>query len=297
MNIDLTDNPVRLSMKIARVCDPYTAVLYSALLEGSKNGIAEVSKTELSKITNIPKRSLTTKITKLSELGLINVELENGNVTRYHVKNIFEDAASEQPPAKISRQEQEPEPVSEPAKKVKKSHGYQVPYFVMLDNIGSDLASECPKSDDDIKGYERNTEKCTIPEEWAFSNYPAMVEDALKYLAYYSDIERREYKKFVAEVCTCLAEAICNGRKGNTHSVEPVVIIRRINEIIHDDNYSFGQWLHDFGAKYDDYLRGHAETIYNKHNFLKTCAVNYLTEHRAGVMPEFTEFDNRKDWL
>ena len=119
-----------------------------------------------------------------------------------------------------------------------------------------------------------------------------MVEDALKYLAYYSDIEKREYKKFVAEVCTCLAEAICNGRKGNTHSVEPVLIIRRINEIIHDDNYSFGQWLHDFGAKYDDYLRGHAETIYNKHNFLKTCAVNYLTEHRAGVMPEFMEVDN-----
>lgn len=292
MNIDLTDAPVRLSMKIARVCDPYTAVLYSALLEGSKNGIAEVSKTELSKITNIPKRSLTTKITKLSELGLINVELENGNVTRYHVKNIFEDAASEQLPAKSSRQEPEPEPVSEPAKKVKKSHGYQVPYFVMLDNIGSDLASECPKSEDDIKGYERNTEECTIPAEWAFSNYPAMVEDALKYLAYYSDIEKREYKKFVAEVCTCLAEAICNGRKGNTHSVDPVLIIRRINEIIHDDNYSFGQWLHDFGAKYDEYLRGHAETIYNKHNFLKTCAVNYLTEHRAGVMPEFMEVDN-----
>lgn len=290
MNIDLTDTPVRLSMKIARVCDPYTAVLYSAILEGSKNGVAEISKTELSKITNIPKRSLTTKITKLSELGLINVELENGNVTRYHVKNIFEDA-SEQPPAKRSRQEPEPEPVPEPVKKVKKSHGYQVPYFVMLDNIGSDLASECPKSEDDIKGYDRNTEECTIPEEWAFSNYPAMVEDALKYLAYYSDIEKLEYKKFVSEVCTCLAEAICTGMNGNTHSVEPVLIIRRINEIIHDDNYSFGQWLHDFGLKYDEYLRGHAETIYNKHNFLKTCAVNYLTEHRAGVMPEFMEVD------
>lgn len=292
MNIDLTDNPVRLSMKIARVCDPYTAVLYSALLEESKNGIAEVSKTELSKITNIPKRSLTTKITKLSELGLINVELENGNVTRYHVKNIFEDAASDQLPAKSSRQEPEPKPVPEPVKKVKRSHGYQVPYFVMLDNIGSDLASEQPKSEDDIKGYDRNTEECTIPEEFAFSNYPAMVEDALKYLAYYSDIEKREYKKFVSEVCTCLSEAICNGMKGNTHSVEPVLIIRRINEIIHDDNYSFGQWLHDFGVKYDDYIRGHAKTIYNKHSFLKTCAVNFLTEHRAGIMPEFTEVDN-----
>lgn len=288
MNIDLTDNPVRLSMKIARVCDPYTAVLYSALLEGSKNGVAEISKTELSKITNIPKRSLTTKITKLSELGLINVELENGNVTRYHVKNIFEDA-SEKPPAKSSRQEPEPEPVPEPVKKVKKSHGYQVPYFVMLDNIGSDLASEQPKSEEDIKGYERNTEECTIPEEWAFSNYPAMVEDALKYISYYAEIKKTEYKKFVGEVITCLSEAICNGMRSNAKSVEPTLIIRRINEIIHDENYSFEQWLSDFSKKYSEMLEYNAGNIGNKHAYLKTCCINYLTEHRAGIIPGFMD--------
>ena len=284
--ISLNNVPVEIAVKYGAA----TAIVYAILYNNASDGICKISWKEITNISGISASSIARAIKNLESLNIVKRYQNNGKKNEYHIKNVFEDE-SKQPPAKSSRQEQEPEPVSEPAKKVKKSHGYQVPYFVMLDNIGSDLASECPKSDDDLKGYERNTE------EWAFSNYPAMVEDALKYLAYYSDIEKREYKKFVAEVCTCLAEAICNGMKGNTHSVEPVLIIRRINEIIHDDNYSFGQWMHDFGAKYDDYLRGHAETIYNKHSFLKTCAVNFLTEHRAGIMPEFTEFDNRKDWL
>lgn len=285
--ISLNNVPVEIAVKYGAA----TAIVYAILYNNASDGICKISWKEITNISGISASSIARAIKNLESLNIVKRYQNNGKKNEYHIKNVFEDA-SEQPPAKRSRQEPEPEPVPEPVKKVKKSHGYQVPYFVMLDNIGSDLASEQPNSEDDIKGYERNIEKCTIPEEWAFSNYPAMVEDALKYLAYYSDIEKREYQKFVAEVCTCLAEAICNGMKGNTHSVDPALIIRRINEIIHDDTYSFGQWLHDFGAKYDNYIRGHAETIYNKHSFLKTCAVNFLTEHRAGIMPEFTEVDN-----
>lgn len=291
--ISLNNVPVEIAVKYGAD----TAIVYAILYNNASDGICKISWKEITNISGISASSIARAIKNLESLKIVKRYQNKGKKNEYHIKNVFDDAASEQPPAKSSRQEPEPESVPEPVKKVKKSHGYQVPYFVMLDNIGSDLASEQPKSEEDIKGYERNTEECTIPEEWAFSNYHAMVEDALKYLAYYSDIEKREYKKFVSEVCTCLAEAICNGMKGNTHSVDPVLIIRRINEIIHDDNYSFGQWLHDYGVKYDDYIRGHAETIYNKHSFLKTCAVNFLTEHRAGIMPEFTEFDNRKDWL
>lgn len=286
--ISLNNVPVEIAVKYGAD----TAIVYAILYNNASDGICKISWKEITNISGISASSIARAIKNLESLNIVKRYQNKGKKNEYHIKNVFEDAASDQPPAKSSRQEPEPNPVPEPVKKVKRSHGYQVPYFVMLDNIGSDLASDQPKSEDDIKGYERNTEECTMPEEWAFSNYPAMVEDALKYLAYYSDIEKREYKKFVAEVCTCLAEAICNGMKGNTHSVEPVLIIRRINEIIHDDNYSFSQWLHDFGVKYDDYIRGHAKTIYNKHSFLKTCAVNFLTEHRAGIMPEFTEVDN-----
>ena len=273
---------IKIPIELMQVCGAYAACVYAVIRFKASDGKVTISNNEIGKLTGIPARSIPNIVEKLVTLGLIQKKCTSGYITEYTIK---QDTIEETP---AKKQVQEPEPV----KKVKRTNGYQVPYFVMLDNIGADLASEQPKSEEDIKGYERNTEECTIPEEWEFSNYPAMVEDALKYLAYYSDIEKREYKKFVAEVCTCLAEAICNGMKGNTHSVEPVLIIRRINEIIHDDNYSFGQWLHDFGVKYDDYIRGHAKTIYNKHSFLKTCAVNFLTEHRAGVMPEFMEVDN-----
>lgn len=281
MNVEMKFTEIKIPIELMQVCGAYAACVYAVIRFKASDGKVTISNNEIGKLTGIPARSIPNIVEKLVTLGLIQKKCTSGYITEYTIK---QDTIEEKP-AKKKVQE------SEPVKKVKRTNGYQVPYFVMLDNIGADLASEQPKSEEDIKGYERNTEECTIPEEWEFSNYPAMVEDALKYLAYYSDIEKREYKKFVAEVCTCLAEAICNGMKGNTHSVEPVLIIRRINEIIHDDNYNFGQWLHDLGVKYDDYLRGHAETIYNKHNFLKTCAVNYLTEHRSGFMPEFMEVD------
>lgn len=281
MNVEMKFTEIKIPIELMQVCGAYAACVYAVIRFKASDGKVTISNNEIGKLTGIPARSIPNIVEKLVTLGLIQKKCTSGYITEYTIK---QDTIEEKP-AKKKVQE------SEPVKKVKRTNGYQVPYFVMLDNIGADLASEQPKSEEDIKGYERNTEECTIPEEWEFSNYPAMVEDALKYLAYYSDIEKREYKKFVAEVCTCLAEAICNGMKGNTHSVEPVLIIRRINEIIHDDNYNFGQWLHDLGVKYDDYLRGHAETIYNKHNFLKTCAVNYLTEHRSGLMPEFMEVD------
>lgn len=281
MNVEMKFTEIEIPIELMQVCGAYAACVYAVIRFKASDGKVTISNNEIGKLTGIPARSIPNIVEKLVTLGLIQKKCTSGYITEYTIK---QDTIEETPAKKVQE--------TEPVKKVKKSNGYQVPYFVMLDNIGSDLASDQPKSEDDIKGYDRNTEECTIPEEWAFSNYSAMVEDALRYLAYYSDIEKREYKKFVSEVCTCLAEAICNGIKGNTHSVDPVLIIRRMNEIIHDDNYSFGQWLHDFGVKYDDYIRGHAKTIYNKHSFLKTCAVNYLTEHRSGVMPEFMEVDN-----
>lgn len=282
MNVEMKFTEIKIPIELMQVCGAYAACVYAVIRFKASDGKVTISNSEIGKLTGIPARSIPNIVEKLVTLGLIQKKCTSGYITEYTIK---QDTIEENP---AKKEVQEPEPV----KKVKRSNGYQVPYFVMLDNIGSDLASDRPRSEDDIKGYDRNTEECTIPEEWALSNYPAMVEDALKYISYYAEIKKTEYKKFVGEVITCLSEAICNGMRSNAKSVEPTLIIRRINEIIHDENYSFGQWLHDFGVKYDEYLRGHAETIYNKHNFLKTCAVNYLTEHRAGVMPEFTEVDN-----
>lgn len=261
-----------------------TAIVYAILYNNASNGVCKLSWKEISNMSGISTSSIARAVKTLESLKIIERYQNNGKKNEYHIKNIFEEAPANK---NVQKKAREPEPV----KKVKRSNGYQVPYFVMLDNIASDLVSEQPKSEEDIKGYERNVEKCTIPEEWAFSNYPAMVEDALKYIAYYSEIKKPEYKKFVGEVITCLSEAICNGMRSNTKSVEPTLIIRRINEIIHDDDYSFQQWLHDFGEKYSEMLDYNAGNIGNKHAYLKTCCINYLTEHRAGIIPGFMDYE------
>lgn len=282
MNIDINDKPIKLSLKIARVCDPYTAVLYSALLDAANdNHVAVVSLTELSKITNISRRSLPIKISKLLELGIIEIEKDNGNTTKYHIKDIFE----QQLPAKEKQPEQKAYAVPKPKQK-------RYPYYVMLANIGSCFADDCSiQCEEDLGDADRDVEECTIPEEWAFSDYPTLVEDALKFLAYYSLIEKSEYKKFVEEVILCLTEAICTGKKGNTHGVDPVAIIRRINEIIHDDDGSFDLWLSNFARKYVMYIGREvcSKNVYEKHAYLKTSAINYLTEHKAAIVPEFLE--------
>ena len=272
---------IKIPIEIMQVCGAYAACVYAVIRFKASDGKVTISNNEIGKLTGIPARSIPNIVEKLVTLGLLQKKCTSGYITEY---TINQDTIEETP---AKKKVQEPEPV----KKVKRSNGYQVPYFVMLDNIGSDLASDQPKSEDDIKGYDRNTEECTIPEEWAFSNYPAMVEDALKYISYYAEIKKTEYKKFVGEVITCLSEAICNGMRSNAKSVEPTLIIRRINEIIHDDNYSFEQWLSDFGKKYAEMLEYNAGNIGNKHAYLKTCCINYLTEHRAGIIPGFIEYE------
>lgn len=281
MNVEMKFTEIKIPIEIMQVCGAYAACVYAVIRFKASDGKVTISNNEIGKLTGIPARSIPNIVEKLVTLGLLQKKCTSGYITEY---TINQDTIEETP---AKKKVQEPEPV----KKVKRSNGYQVPYFVMLDNIGSDLASDQPKSEDDIKGYDRNTEECTIPEEWAFSNYPAMVEDALKYISYYAEIKKTEYKKFVGEVITCLSEAICNGMRSNAKSVEPTLIIRRINEIIHDDNYSFEQWLSDFGKKYAEMLEYNAGNIGNKHAYLKTCCINYLTEHRAGIIPGFIEYE------
>ena len=190
MNVEMKFTEIKIPIELMQVCGAYAACVYAVIRFKASDGKVTISNNEIGKLTGIPARSIPNIVEKLVTLGLLQKKCTSGYITEYTIK---QDTIEETPAKKKA---QEPDPV----KKVKRTNGYQVPYFVMLDNIGSDLASECPKSEDDIKGYERNTEECTIPEEWSFSKYPAMVEDALKYLAYYSDIEKREYKKFVSEV-------------------------------------------------------------------------------------------------
>lgn len=268
------------------------AVTYALLHTQSVDNVCTVKIKTLSQMSGCSVRTVQNNLTTLENHGLITRKPNTGYTTTYELKKIITDTTDKEPdnlPEIVPAQEL-PE-LSKYA--VPKQKRKRMPYYVMLDALGSPLASSLVTCEEDIKGIsdDREIEKCTIPEEWAFTDEKLMVEDALKYLAYYSDMKDGEKKEFINETLLCLTEAICTGMKGKTHGIEPEIVIRRINELIHNMHYSFGNWLDDFARKYSDWADAYSGTIYNKHNYLKTCAINFLTEHKSGVTPGFMDYE------
>ena len=266
---------IEIPIELMQVCGAYAACVYAVIRFKASDGKVTISNNEIGKLTGIPARSIPNIVDKLVTLGLIQKKCTSGYITEYTIK---QDAITDNATTEVKMHEE---------------NKSKMPYWVMLDDIESELAIEHPESEEAIDTLtdDRKVEECTIPDFWAYTKYNSRVENGLKYIAYYSEIKKPEYKRFVGEVITCLSEAICNGMKSNTKSVEPTLIIRRINEIIHDDDYSFQQWLHDFGEKYSEMLDYNAGNIGNKHAYLKTCCINYLTEHRAGIIPGFMDYE------
>ena len=268
------------------------AVTYALLHTQSVDNVCTVKIKTLSQMSGCSVRTVQNNLTTLENHGLITRKPNTGYTTTYELKKIITDTTDKEPdnlPEIVPAQEL-PE-LSKYA--VPKQKRKRMPYYVMLDALGSPLASSLVTCEEDIKGIsdDREIEKCTIPEKWAFTDEKLMVEDALKYLAYYSDMKDGEKKEFINETLLCLTEAICTGMKGKTHGIEPEIVIRRINELIHNMHYSFGNWLDDFARKYSDWADAYSGTIYNKHNYLKTCAINFLTEHKSGVTPGFMDYE------
>ena len=273
------------------------AVTYALLHTQSVDNVCTVKIKTLSQMSGCSVRTVQNNLTTLENHGLITRKPNTGYTTTYELKKIITNTTDKEPdnlPEIVPAQEL-PE-LSKYA--VPKQKRKRMPYYVMLDALGSPLASSLITCEEDIRSIsdDREIEKCTIPESWAFTDDTLMVENALKYIAYYSDVRDGEKKEFMNETILCLTESICTGMKGKTHGVAPECIIRRINELIHSRNYSFGQWIWDFARKYSDWTDAHAEKIYNKHNYLKTCAVNYLTETKGGVVPGFMDYEELSDY-
>lgn len=292
---------VEVPIDLVKTCGLNAAFVYAILRQNTRNGVCTISKEEIENVTGLKPTAIKGTFKTLEQAGMIERNYNPGYATSYYIKDILQDKEPDNLPEIVPAQEL-PE-LSKYA--VPKQKRKRMPYYVMLDALGSPLATAFVTCEEDIKGIsdDREIEKCTIPESWAFTDDTLMVENALKYLAYYSDVRDGEKKEFMNETILCLTESICTGMKGKTHGVAPECIIRRINELIHSRNYSFGQWIWDFARKYSDWTDAHAEKIYNKHNYLKTCAVNYLTETKGGVVPGFMDYDDDdkeifegKDW-
>ena len=296
MKIDVEFHAVELPVELMQICGAYAACIYAVLRDEASDGHVTISQNEISKKTGIPTRSIPRIMNKLLSLGIVDKHQADGSTPEYIITDILQNKTDPTPENLPERSAQELPELSKYA--VPKQKRKRMPYYVMLDAIGSPLASEFVTCEDDIKGItdDRMIEKCKIPENWAFTDDTVMVEDALKYLSYYSEITSDEKKEFAEEVLLCLTESICTGMKGNVHGVDPVHVIRRINELIHGKYYTFGQWIWDFARKYSDHIDAHAENIYNKHNYLKTSAINFLTEHKSGVTPGFMDYEELSDY-
>lgn len=288
MKLEINFTSIELPVELMEICGVSAACVYAVLLASSENNVCQMSRKEISEKTGLTLTPIKFAFNKLEKLGVIERRYNKGYATTYYVKDILHPTE----PKKEVKQEQEQQK-SEPAPppKVPKGKRYQMPYYVMLDAIGSSLAADMPLSESDVDNLtdDRETELCTIPSTWAFSDDQKTVEDALKYFAYYSQIKAGQKKDFVESTIIALSESICTGMKNNVHGCNPETIISRLNTIIHSPNINLGQWLDDFARVFSEKFDSESKKIYNYHAYLKTAAINYLTEYKSQVYNGFYE--------
>lgn len=299
MKLDIDFHGITLPIEIAQICSPVAAVVYAVLNDAAENGITHLSNNEIGKRAGMPGRSVPAIISKLEKLGIVERHYNPGYATSYYVKDIL---PAEQPEPEQGRVAAPAEVPAEPVElarqseeqtlpKVPSSSKYKFPYYVMLSAINSPLADDLPLSEADVDAItdERETEECTIPSDWAFSDNQKMIEDALKYLSYFSHIKEGQLKEVKEDVIISLAEAICTGKKGTVHGADPYLIVNRINTIIHSTNINLSQWLDDFTRIFSKKYDSETKKIYNYHSYLKTAAINYLSEYKAQIYNGFYE--------
>jgi len=283
MKLEINFTSIELPVELMEICGVSAACVYAVLLASSENNVCQMSRKEISEKTGLTLTPIKVAFNKLEKLGVIERRYNKGYATTYYVKDILHPA---------ERKEQPTEQQSEqPLPKVPVAPKYKFPYYVMLSNIGSSLANDFPLSESDVDALtdERETEECTIPAEWAFSDNQKMIEDALKFLSYYSSIKDGQVKDVKESTIIALSEAICTGKKGTVHGVDPNLIIGRLNSIIHSSEINLSQWLDDFVRIFSEKFNSETQKIYNYHSYLKTAAINYLTEYKSQVYNGFYE--------
>lgn len=300
MKLEIEFHSIDLPVELMEICGVSAACVYAVLLASSENNVCQMSRKEISEKTGLTLTPIKVAFNKLEKLGVIERRYNKGYATTYYVKDILHPAERKEQPTEQKKEVKRVEQSEQPLPKVPVAPKYKFPYYVMLSNIGSSLANDFPLSESDVDELtdERETEECTIPAEWAFSDNQRMVEDALKFLAYFSEMKDGIIKDFKEETIICLSEAICTGMKGKTHGCDPELIIRRLNGIVHSEDINFSQWLDEFAKNYSEKFTEITEEkdIHNKHAYLKTAAVNYLTEHKADTIKNFYAYGKEFNW-
>ena len=293
MKLEIEFHSIELPVELMEICDVSAACVYAVLLAASENNACQMSRNEIAKKTGLKLTTIKVSFNKLEKLGIIERRYNKGYATTYYVKDILHPAERKEQPTEQKKEVKRVEQSEQPLPKVPVAPKYKFPYYVMLSNIGSSFANDFPLSESDVDALtdERETEECTIPAEWAFSDNQKMIEDALKFLSYYSSIKDGQVKDVKESTIIALSEAICTGKRGTVHGVDPNLIIDRLNSIIHSSEINLSQWLDDFARIFSEKFNSETQKIYNYHAYLKTAAINYLTEYKSQVYNGFYEDD------
>lgn len=293
MKLEIKFTAIELPVELMQICGTDAACVYAVLYAASENGAVTISNNEIGRKCGLPGRSIPAIISKLTAFGVVERKYNSGQATTYYVKDILHPAERKEQPTEQKKEVKRVEQSEQPLPKVPVAPKYKFPYYVMLSNIGSSFSNDFPLSESDVDALtdERETEECTIPAEWAFSDNQKMIEDALKFLSYYSSIKDGQVKDVKESTIIALSEAICTGKRGTVHGVDPNLIIDRLNSIIHSSEINLSQWLDDFARIFSEKFNSETQKIYNYHAYLKTAAINYLTEYKSQVYNGFYEDD------
>lgn len=114
MKLDIDFHKIDLPVELMQICGVSAACVYAVLSDKSnEDGICNLSRNEIAKITGLKNRTIPDLISKLEVLGVVERQYNPGYATTYHVTNIL---PGEQPEVRAAEQEEVPAEPTEPAR-------------------------------------------------------------------------------------------------------------------------------------------------------------------------------------
>lgn len=114
MKLDIDFHKIDLPVELMQICGVSAACVYAVLSDKSnEDGICNLSRNEIAKITGLKNRTIPDLIAKLEVLGIVERQYNPGYATTYHVTNILPAEQPEEGPAEPTeparQSEQQPE--------------------------------------------------------------------------------------------------------------------------------------------------------------------------------------------
>lgn len=119
MKLDIEIHAIELPVELMQICGVSAACIYAVILSASEDGITEISRNEMSRLTGLKTTAIKDALRKLEALGIVERHYNPGYATTYHVTNILPAASPEvrtaEPeevpaePTETARQSEQPE--------------------------------------------------------------------------------------------------------------------------------------------------------------------------------------------